>query len=132
VSLRLPLRRALAALLLPASLLPVVLLSPSLVRAPATLWQHTAHALATALAPAHRAVHREAPGPSYYLVGPARLEIEALEGSAGRLAPQVGVSPFAEPAWAARAAAGPHARAEQPSVLIARGRELTTTSRQLR
>ena len=48
VSLHLPFRRAFAALLLPVSLVPVLLLAPSLVRAPATLWRHTAHALAPA------------------------------------------------------------------------------------
>jgi hypothetical protein len=125
----LPFRRTFAALLLPASLLPVLLLSPSLVHAPATLWRKTAHVLA----PAHarsRAVHREAAGPRYYLVGPSRLEIDQLEGVAGPLTPKVGFSPFAEPEWAARAAAGPDARAHAPIVLIAPGRELTTASGQ--
>jgi hypothetical protein len=126
VSLQLPFRRTLAALLLPASLIPVLLLAPSLARAPMTLWRKTAHALA----PAHHAIHREAPGPRYYLVGPARLEIEVLEGSAGTLTPKVGVSPFAEPEAAARAAAGPNAQADRPIVLIAPGRELTTASGQ--
>jgi hypothetical protein len=128
VSLHEPLlRRALAALLLPISLVPVLLLAPSLVRAPATLWRHTAHALA----PAHpRVVHRPPPGPRYYLVGPARLEINVLEDSvAGGLTPKVGYSPLAEPEWAAHGAAaleGSHT----PVVLIARGRELTTASGQ--
>ena len=103
MNLPVPLKRVLATLLLPASLLPVVLLAPSLARAPATLWRHTAHALA----PAAHARPRPAPsGPRYYLAGPARLEIEALEGSAGVLTPKVGVSPFEEPAWAVQAAAG--------------------------
>jgi hypothetical protein len=127
VSPRLPFKRTLATLLLPVSLLPVVLLSPSLVRAPATLWRKTAHALAPAH---HAAVHHAAPGPRYFLVGPARLEIEVLEGVAGSLTPQVGVSPLAEPEWAVRDAAGPNAQADAPSVLIARGRELTTASGQ--
>jgi hypothetical protein len=126
VSLQLPLRRALAALLLPASLVPVLLLAPSLARAPVTLWSHAARALA----PAHRTVHREAPGPRYFLVGPARLEIDVFEDAAGALTPRVGVSPFAEPEWAARAAAGPNAQAETPTILVARGRELTTASGQ--
>jgi hypothetical protein len=126
VSLQEPLlRRVLAALLLPISLVPVLLLAPSLVRAPATLWRHTAHALA----PAHpRVVHRPAPGPRYYLVGPARLEIDVLEDSvAGALTPKVGYSPLAEPEWAAQSAAAREG-SRTPSVLIARGRELTTAS----
>lgn len=119
------LRRALAALLLPISLVPVLLLAPSLVRAPATLWRHTAHALA----PAHpRKVHHEASGPRYYLVGPARLELDVVEaGFAGALTPKVGYSPLAEPEWAAQSATaleGGHT----PIVLLARGRELTTAS----
>jgi hypothetical protein len=127
VSLHLPFKRTFAALLLPASLLPIVLLSPSLVHAPATLWRKTAHALA----PAHRApVHHAPSGPRYFLVGPARLEIEVLEGAAGNLTPRVGVSPLAEPEWAVRDAAGPNAQADAPSVLLARGRELTTASGQ--
>ena len=119
------LRRALAALLLPISLVPVLLLAPSLVRAPATLWRHTA----LALAPAHpRKAHHEAPGPRYYLVGPARLEIDVLEdGYAGALTPKVGYSPLAEPEWAAQAAAALEG-SDTPSVLLARGRELTTAS----
>jgi hypothetical protein len=127
VSLHLPFRRAFAALLLPASLLPVLLLSPSLVHAPATLWRKTAHALAPARS---RVVHRQAPGPRYYLVGPSRLEIDMLEGIAGPLTPKVGYSPFAEPAWAARAAVGSDAQRRMPVVLIAPGRELTTASGQ--
>ncbi|HEY3758322.1 MAG TPA: hypothetical protein VGL37_01055 [Solirubrobacteraceae bacterium] len=126
MSLQAPLlRRVLAALLLPISLVPVLLLAPSLVRAPATLWRHTAHALA----PAHpRKVHHEAAGPRYYLVGPARLEIDVLEdGYAGALTPKVGYSPFAEPEWAAQSAAQLEG-SRTPSVLIARGRELTTAS----
>jgi hypothetical protein len=128
VSLQEPLlRRALAALLLPISLVPVLLLAPSLVRAPVTLWRHIAHALA----PAHpRKVHHEASGPRYYLVGPARLELNVLEDSnAGVLTPKVGYSPLAEPEWAARGAAALEGSA-RPSVLIARGRELTTASGQ--
>jgi hypothetical protein len=127
VSLHVPFKRAFAALLLPLSLLPVLLLSPSLVRAPATLWRHTAHALA----PAHpRVVHHERPGPRYYLVGPARLEIDVLEdGLAGALTPKVGYSPLAEPEWAAHGAAALEG-SDTPSVLLARGRELTTASGQ--
>jgi hypothetical protein len=126
VSLQEPLlRRALAALLLPISLVPVLLLAPSLVRAPATLWRHTAHALA----PAHpRKIHHETPGPRYYLVGPARLELDVLEDShAGALTPKVGYSPLAEPEWAAQGATALEG-GRTPIVLLARGRELTTAS----
>ncbi|HEY2766666.1 MAG TPA: hypothetical protein VGI76_00305 [Solirubrobacteraceae bacterium] len=121
---RLSLGRALAALLLPLSMAPVLLLAPSLLRAPAVLVRHAAHALA----PAHHKVHHIPPeGPSYFLVGPARFEIEAMEGAAGDFTPKVGVSPLNEPEWAARvAAAGVEHR--DPLVLLARGRELTTAS----
>jgi hypothetical protein len=119
------LRRALAALLLPVSMVPVLLLAPSLVRAPEILVRHAAHALA----PAHHKVrHRPPEGPSYFLVGPARFEIEALEGSAGSLTPKVGVSPLDEPEWAVLAAAESRAPDAEPTVLLARGRELTTAS----
>jgi hypothetical protein len=120
------LRRVLAALLLPASLVPVVLLAPSLARAPATLGREVVHALA----PAHprRTVHREPPGPRHFLTGPARFEVDVLEGVAGGLTPQIGYSPFDEPAWAARAAAGPAGTA--PIVMVARGRELLSASGQ--
>jgi hypothetical protein len=115
--------RVLAALLLPLSMVPVLLLAPSLFRAPAILVRHAAHALA----PAHRRTHRRPPqGPRYFLVGPARFEIEAMEGSAGALTPKVGVSPLREPEWAAVAAA----QSDTPSVLVARGREMTTASGQ--
>ncbi|HVR05228.1 MAG TPA: hypothetical protein VMS02_04250 [Solirubrobacteraceae bacterium] len=121
-----PLRRTLAALLLPLSLAPVVLLAPSLTRAPATLWRHAERALA----PAHATprVARREQGPPYYLAGPPRVEIDVL-GDAGVLRPRLGYSPLAEPESAARAAIGA-AAAIQPSVLIARGRETTTASGQ--
>ena len=77
-----------------------------------------------------RPVHHEAPGPRYYLVGPARLEIDVLEdGLAGALTPKVGYSPLAEPEWAAHAAAALEG-SRTPIVLLARGRELTTASGQ--
>jgi hypothetical protein len=98
VSLRLPFRfrRALGTLLLPASLIPVMVLAPSLARAPATLWRRTERALA----PAHAKVRHHAPsGPKYFLVGPARLELNVLTPVAGGLTPQLGVSPLAEPEW---------------------------------
>ncbi len=123
MSARMPrLGRVLAALLLPISTVPVVLLAPSLVRAPEVLVRHTAHALAPAPHTTHR--HPAPLGPRYYLVGPARFEIEAMEGAAGTLTPKVGVSPLNEPEWAARAAA----RGEDPAVLVARGRETTDAS----
>jgi hypothetical protein len=123
------LKRLLTALLLPASMVPVVLLAPSLVRAPATLWRHTAHMFAPAH---HKPVHHEPLGPRYYLVGAARLEVETFEGAAGAMTPKVGVSPFAEPAWAAQVAAADPAvhAASVPSVLVARGQELTDASGQ--
>lgn len=117
--------RVLAALLLPLSMVPVLLLAPSLMRAPAILVRHAAHALA----PAHHKVHHIPPeGPSYFLVGPARFEIEAMEDVAGDFTPKVGVSPLNEPEWAARAAAASGAEDRDPLVLLARGRELTTAS----
>jgi hypothetical protein len=121
-----PLGRALAMLLLPISMVPVLLLAPSLVRAPAILVRHAAHALA----PAHHRVHHHPPpqGPRYFLVGPARFEIEAMEGAAGSFTPKVGVSPLDEPEWAARAAAVSGTADSEPLVLLARGRELTTAS----
>lgn len=121
-----PLRHALAALLLPLSLVPVVLLAPSLARAPATLYEHAARALAPAHA-APRVVPRE-PGTPYYLDGPSRVELDVL-GEAGAFTPKLGYSPLAEPTWAASAALGAGV-AGQPSVLIARGRETTTASGQ--
>jgi hypothetical protein len=105
------LKRTLAALLLPLSLIPVLLLAPSLARAPATLWLRAARFIA----PAHpRTRHREPSGPAYFLVGPARFELEALRSGAGALTPQLGVSPLAEPAWAAERAAG----AARPVLLV--------------
>jgi hypothetical protein len=123
VSLQSPLRfrRALAALLLPASLIPVLLLAPSLARAPATLWRRAERALAPAQAKVH---HRERSGPAYFLVGPARLEIDAMAPAAGALTPRVGVSPLAEPTWAAEQAAGPG----RPVVLIAYAGEAAAAS----
>jgi hypothetical protein len=126
---RVPFGRALAALVLPLSMVPVVLLAPSLFRAPVVLARHAAHALAPAH---HRAVRHPREGPLYYLVGPARLEIETFEAAAGAMTPKVGVSPLNEPEWAARAAAEA-VGSEQPSVLLARGRETTdATGRPLR
>ncbi len=123
MSARVPrLGRVLAALLLPVSMVPVVVLAPSLVRAPEVLVRHAAHALAPA---GHATYRHPAPqGPRYYLVGPARFEIEAMEDSAGALTPKVGVSPLNEPEWAAQAAA----LGGDPTVLLARGRETTDAS----
>jgi len=119
------LRRALAGLLLPLSLVPVVLLAPSLARAPVTLVRHTAHALAPAHAAARPAARE--PATPYYLDGPSRVELDVLE-EAGAFTPKLGYSPLAEPVRVAREAID--ADAEQPSVLIARGRETTTASGQ--
>jgi hypothetical protein len=54
------LRRGFAVLLLPLSVVPVVLLGPSLLRAPATLW-HELEGRAGVSAPAKRAAHATAP-----------------------------------------------------------------------
>ncbi|HWX44471.1 MAG TPA: hypothetical protein VNY52_04020 [Solirubrobacteraceae bacterium] len=88
----LPLRRLLAILLLPGSLIPVVMLSPSLARAPATLWQRTERLLA----PAHARVHHAPPPMQRYPMGAARLEVDVFEPTTGSFTPQVGVSPLAE------------------------------------
>ena len=115
---RLSLKRALAALLLPASLLPVVLLAPSLVRAPATLALRAerplARAVARALTPAK--THREPPEPRRYPIGAARLEVDVFHPVAGAFTPQVGVSPLVEHEWAQE-------RANRPIVLVTGERE---------
>jgi hypothetical protein len=85
-------KRILAALLLPGSLIPVVLLAPSLVRAPVTLIGH----LERMVAPAHVRVHHAPYEPPRYPIGAARLEVEAFAPAAGVLTPRVGVSPVAE------------------------------------
>jgi hypothetical protein len=92
MALRLPFKRALAALLLPASLLPVVLLAPSLARAPATLVLRAARLIA----PAHEVVHRAPVEPERYPIGASRLEVDVFAPAAGALTPQVGVSPLLE------------------------------------
>jgi hypothetical protein len=114
------LRRALGAMLLPVSLIPVLALAPSLARAPATLWRRTERALAPAHAKVH---HREPSGPKYFLVGPARLELNVLTPVAGVLTPQLGVSPLAEPAWAELVDGPP-----RPVVFIARARPVTLST----
>jgi hypothetical protein len=112
VTLRLPFRRTFAALLLPASLLPVLLLAPSLARAPATLVLR----LERAITPAHHA-RRRGPGElPRYPIGASRLEVDAFAPAAGVLTPQVGVSPLLEHAGAVRGA-------YEPVVLIVGGRE---------
>lgn len=88
----LPLRRALAMLLLPLSLVPVALLAPSMVRAPGVLVGHVERFLA----PAHRPARSAPYEPWRYPVGASRLERDAFETVAGPLTPQVGVSPMAE------------------------------------
>jgi hypothetical protein len=103
----LSLRRVLATLLLPGSLIPVLILSPSLARAPATLWQRTERLLA----PVHTSVHHAPPPMQRYPIGAARLEVDVFEPTTGSLTPQVGVSPLAEHA---RWVHGPY----EPVVLI--------------
>jgi hypothetical protein len=82
----------LALLMLPASLFPILMLSPSLVRAPATLWRRVAPP-----APAHVVRVPRRPRPPLLLVGAARFEVDAFEPLRGPLAPRVGVSPLALP-----------------------------------
>jgi hypothetical protein len=110
--LRLPIRRVLAALLLPASLVPVVLLAPTLARAPATLVLR----LERMVAPVHARVYPPPYEPPRYPIGAARLEVDAFEPAAGVLTPQVGVSPLAEHESAPE-------RARRPIVLDAPGQE---------
>ncbi len=112
MAVRLPLRRVLAALLLPASLLPVLLLAPSLARAPATFVLR----LERMVVPAHARVYPAPYEPPRYPIGAARLEVDVFEPAAGVLTPQVGVSPLAEHESALE-------RARRPIVLIAPGRE---------
>lgn len=107
-----PIRRALAALLLPASLVPVLLLAPTLVRAPVTLVLR----LERMVAPAHARVYHAPYEPPRYPIGAARLERDAFETVAGVLTPQVGVSPLAEHETALE-------RARRPIVLLAPGQE---------
>ncbi|HXB65166.1 MAG TPA: hypothetical protein VNV42_09865 [Solirubrobacteraceae bacterium] len=87
-----PLRRVLAMLLLPLSLAPVVLLAPSMVRAPGVLVGHVERLVA----PAHRAVRPAPYEPWRYPVGASRLERDMFVAVAGPLTPQVGVSAMAE------------------------------------
>lgn len=108
------LRRVLVLLLLPGSLLPVFMLSPSLVRAPATLWLRAERFLVTAH---HRARPAPPPAPRRYPIGASRLEVDIQEPAAGPLTSQIGVSPLAEHN---RWAPGAH----QPIVLIVHAREL--------
>jgi hypothetical protein len=79
-------------LLLPLSLLPIVLLAPSLVRAPATLVVR----LERMVSSAHRPVHRAPYEPPRYPPGASRLERDIFVPVARILTPQVGVSPLAE------------------------------------
>jgi hypothetical protein len=86
------LRRGLAMLLLPLSLLPIVLLAPSLVRAPATLVVR----LERMVVPAHRPVYRAPYELPRYPPGAPRLERDIFAPVARILTPQVGVSVLAE------------------------------------
>jgi hypothetical protein len=105
----LSLRRLLAALLLPASMIPVFVLAPSLARAPATLLLRAERFIA----PAHPRVHRAPPpAPGRYPAGASRFGVDAMDPVAGALTPKVGVSPVAEPVL-------PGAGATPPIVLIA-------------
>ncbi len=104
---RLSLRRALAALLLPASLAPVALLAPSLARAPATLVLR----LERMVVPAHARVYPAPYEPPRYPPGAPRLERDVFAPVAGPLTPQVGVSALAEHE-------SPAERAHQPILLI--------------
>jgi hypothetical protein len=108
----LSIRRVLAALLLPASLVPVLLLAPTLARAPVTLVVR----LERMVAPAHARVYSAPYEPPRYPIGAARLERDVFETAAGVLTPQVGVSPLAEHETARE-------RARRPIVLSAPGQE---------
>ncbi len=85
-------KRGLAMLLLPASLLPIVLLAPSLARAPETLVVRLGRIVAPAQRPVRRAPHEQA----RYPPGASRLERDIFAPVARILTPQVGVSPLAE------------------------------------
>jgi hypothetical protein len=98
-------RRLLATLLLPASLLPVVLLAPSLVRAPFTLGRR----IERAVAPPHVRVYPAPPEPKRYLLGAPRLEVDVFAPATGSFTPEVGVSPFDEHAAPPRATPDPTA-----------------------
>jgi hypothetical protein len=79
-------------LLLPLSLAPVVVLAPSLVRAPGVLLGRVERVLAPARPTARRAPRE----PARYPPGASRLERDMFVLVAGPLTPQVGVSPLAE------------------------------------
>jgi hypothetical protein len=112
MAMGLSIRRVLAALLLPASLVPVLLLAPTLARAPATLVVR----LERMVAPAHARVYPAPYEPPRYPIGAARLERDVFETVARVLTPQVGVSPLAEHETARE-------RARRPIILIAPGQE---------
>jgi hypothetical protein len=99
----LPLRRALAMLLLPLSLAPIVVLAPALTRAPGVLVGRWARIVA----PAHGPVYRAPYEPPRYPSGSSRLGRDILEPVAGPLTPQVGVSPLAEHETPAERAGAP-------------------------
>jgi hypothetical protein len=110
VSSGLPLRRALAMLLLPFSLVPVVVLSPSLVRAPGVLVQRAERVLAPARTGGRvggPSIHRAPSEPPRYPPGASRLERDVFAPVAGPLTPQVGVSPLAEHQTSEEAAHAP-------------------------
>jgi hypothetical protein len=97
VSQHFSIRRVLALLVLPASMLPLLALSPSLVRSPTTLWQRI-----DPPAPARVVRVRRAARPTRWLVGAARFEVDAFEPLAGALMPTVSISPLASPGAVAR------------------------------
>jgi hypothetical protein len=110
VSSGLPLRRGLAMLLLPLSLVPIVVLSPSLVRAPGVLVQRAERVLAPARGGGRvggPSIHRAPYEPPRYPPGASRLERDVFAPVAGPLTPQVGVSPLAEHQTTAEAARAP-------------------------
>lgn len=95
MSQQLSIRRVLALLVLPLSLFPLLVLSPSLVRAPATLWRRIAPP-----GPAHAATAPSVTPPPRWLIGAARLEVDAFEPLAGPLMPKVGISALTPPTGA--------------------------------
>jgi hypothetical protein len=83
----------------------VVLLAPSLARAPFTLVRR----IERAVAPPHARVYPAPPESRHYLVGASRLEVDVFAPATGSFTPEVGASPLDEHAAPPRAAPDPAA-----------------------